>query len=150
MPDLSFTSARGFTLIEALVGVALMAMAGASLAGVSVVATRSVALGRDRTLATLAAAAALAREARADAAPTAASCLQADAAGCADGVDAEGRPAVAGDGVYRRRWHVDARAASGPPARLVIACAGAVREMGAVTRGAPGSCLVAVAVEVQP
>jgi prepilin-type N-terminal cleavage/methylation domain-containing protein len=144
--------ARGFTLIEALVAMALLGVAGGALFDLSIGAVRAVRAGRDRTLSVLASAAVLATldDARAPLAGPA--CLSSDAAACHDGVDEAGEPvAVAGGGVYRRRWMVGDLTAAGTPGRVVVACAGPLPDMRpAGARRPPGTCLAGVVVEVTP
>lgn len=150
--SLSARSPRGFTLIEALLALALMSGAGVTIATLSVAATRTVLDGRDRTLSVLAADAVLAREARPEAAVTGLACLEADGAGCRDGIEADGQAAAApSGGVYRRRWRVRDHSPGLTPGRVVVTCVGPVGAMrDAPGRRPAGTCLGTVGIEVRP
>lgn len=146
------TASHGFTLVEALLAIGLMAGAGVAMASLGLVAARTVRDGRDRTLAALAADAVLADTARPNAAATVSSCLTDDAAGCHDGIDADGRPAAsAAGGVYRRRWRVRDHTPGLVPGRVIAACVGPLGAMRPAVGGRPaGTCLITVSVEVRP
>jgi prepilin-type N-terminal cleavage/methylation domain-containing protein len=103
----------GFTLIEAVVALALVAIAGLSVS-TALVASRAVAVrSRAEAIGSIAARARLAAlmEAAERTAPvlSPAGALQVDSAGCVDYLDAIGRELGAGDGpdaAYVRRWSI--------------------------------------------
>jgi type II secretory pathway pseudopilin PulG len=101
------SSARGTTLVEAIVAIAILASAVVALAGLSSVATRNAAIGRERSMATALAAQkmeALCRDvSSAPVSPPNAWAV--DTPGHREMIDAHGN-VVAGRGAYVRRWSI--------------------------------------------
>ena len=110
---------RGTSLVEAVTGIAILAVAVVSLAGLAAVAMRSAALARDRTAAAILAAQKLEqlRLAPIELAESSADAVTRDVAGFVEYLDASGAPVApsppAGGLVFVRRWAVSAWSGDG-------------------------------------
>lgn len=99
------TSSRGFTLVEALVAIALVTSGVLAMAALAFQVTRQVAWSRERLVGLWLADAAMAVHLRPPLIDTAADCLSHDVAGCHDTLDGHGAPTAVAP-AYVRRWRV--------------------------------------------
>jgi hypothetical protein len=121
-------SEQGFTVIEAIVALAIITSGVVSLAGLARQVTDTVARSRRHLAAATFADAFVAIRAGTPLAATAPDCLSRDTGGCFDTLDGEGR-VTAGPASFVRRWRIAPRGGAGlawadglwcrPPARRV-------------------------------
>lgn len=134
------TSCRGFTIVEALVAIALVTTGVLALAALAFQVTGQVASSRERLVGLWLADAALAFHLRPPLADTSAECLRRDVAGCHDTVDGHGVPTSVAP-AYVRRWRVTTLVP--PPGGVwsVSACLVPARARGDAARVVAGACV---------
>lgn len=139
---------RGFTLIEAIVALAIITSGVMSLAGLARQVTDTVTRSRRHLAAATFADAFVAIRAATPLAPTATDCLSRDIGGCFDSLDGEGR-ITAGNAAFVRRWRIAAVAAAPAPAWSLTVCV-VPAELRAVVAPAPGACVARIVTEMAP
>lgn len=141
-------SPRGFTLIEALIALAIVTAGLLSLVGLAQHVTETVARSRRHLAAAVLADAYAAQRAASPLAATASDCLQRDRAGCLDLLDAAGQVTTAPP-VFHRRWQVAPVAGLASPAWALSVCVVpvALRQVSIAT---PGACVARVVSETVP
>lgn len=141
-------SNRGFTVVEAIVALAIITSGVVSLAGLARQVTDTVARSRRHLAAATFADAFVAIRAAVPLAPTAADCLSRDVGGCFDTLDGAGR-VTAGPSAFVRRWRIAAVAAAPTPAWSLTVCV-VPADLRAVVAPAPGACVARVVTETAP
>lgn len=141
-------SDKGFTLIEAIVALAIITSGVVSLAGLARQVTDSVARSRRHLAAATFADAFVATRAGTPMAPTAPDCLSRDVGGCHDTLDGDGR-VTGGAAAFVRRWRIAPVAASPVPAWSLTVCV-VPADLRAAVSPAPGACVARVVVETAP
>lgn len=141
---------KGFTIVEAIVALAIVTSGIVSLAGLARQVTESVARSRRQLVAATLADAFVSRRAGTALSATAADCLSRDLAGCFEALDVNGQPAP-GDPAFVRRWRIVAVAGAPAPAWSFTVCVvpGALRAI-ASPGHAPGACVTRVIAETAP
>ncbi len=142
------TVEHGFTIVEAVVALAIVTTGVLSLASLSSQVTDTVARSRRHTSAAVLADQAVAERLRQPLAATSAACLRRDTPGCVEALD-DGGLVTAGPPAFMRRWRAVAVPGVAPPAWGLTVCVVPVRErLG--TGVAPGACVSRVVWEAQP
>ena len=141
-------NARGFTIVEAVVALAIVTTGVLGLANVAAHVTGTVQRARRHTVAAVLADQAIAARLRLPMAPTDPGCLQRDLAACAELLDGGGRPTAAAP-VFVRRWRSVPLSGVAPPAFSLTLCVVPAPER-AGTAVAPGTCVSRVVWEAQP
>ena len=141
-------SEQGFTVIEAIVALAIITSGVVSLAGLARQVTDTVARSRRHLAAATFADAFVATRAGQPFAPTASDCLSRDIGGCFDTLDAEGR-VTGGPAFFVRRWRIAAVAAAPAPAWSLTVCVVPADERVGVSP-TPGACVSRIVAEVAP
>jgi type II secretory pathway pseudopilin PulG len=139
---------RGFTIVEAIVALAIVTTGVLGLAGLATQVTDHVVRARRHTIAALLADQAISARIGQPLAATPADCLQRDVAGCVEELDGAGQIA-AGRPAFVRRWRVAAIGGSTPSVWGLTVCVVPVHER-TTTGPAPGACVARVAWEVAP
>lgn len=140
--------ARGFTVVEAIVALAIVASGVVGLVGLARQVTDTVARSRRHLTAAVLADAAVAERLGEPMTVTAADCLSRDVGGCMDELDGDGRPSTTGV-AFVRRWRVVPLAGSSPPVWSLTVCVVPVEQRrGAAV--APGACVSRFMTTVQP
>lgn len=139
---------RGFTIVEAIVSLAIVTTGVLALASLATQVTETVVRARRQTVAAVLADQAVAVRLRQPLVATAADCLQRDVPGCLETLDAAGQ-VTTGAVAFVRRWRVAAVAGVLPPAWALGVCVVPVHER--TGRGvAPGACVARIAWEAAP
>jgi Tfp pilus assembly protein PilV len=142
-------SIRGFTLVEALIALAVITTGLLALATVALQMTDRVAHSRRHLLSAWLADEGVALHSRRPLSATPADCLQRDVAGCLETLDGHGRPTAAAPALVRR-WRV-ARVATAPtPAWTVAVCVLPADRRTSAAAGPAGACVARVVHEVWP
>lgn len=141
--------AAGFTVVEALVALGIIAAGVATMAALAARTTEIVLRARQRSVATHLADATLTDLAARGVAPSAADCLLRDIAGCVEYHDATGRLVTGPGGGYAVRWHAATVPGSPVPATLLTVCAVPDADRGPAVRP-PGACATRVVMETWP
>lgn len=141
-------SDRGFTLIEAIVALAIVTSGVVSLAGLARQVTETVARSRRHLAAATFADAFVAIRAGTPLVPTAPDCLSRDVGGCFETLDGDGR-VTGGSAAFVRRWRIAAVAGAPVPAWSLTVCV-VPADLRAAVSPAPGACLARVVAEVAP
>ncbi len=141
-------SEYGFTIVEAIVALAIVTTGVLALAGLATQVTTTVARARRHTIAAVLADQALAVRAREPITATPADCLQHDQAGCSEILDGEGR-VTTGLPAFVRRWRAAPIAGSTPSAWALTVCVIPAHERHG-TGSAPGACVARIAWEAAP
>lgn len=141
-------SPQGFTLIEALIALAIVTGGMLSLVGLAQHVTGTVAWSRRQLAAAVLADAYVAQRAASTLTVTPADCLQRDRAGCFEPLDAAGHVTM-GAPVFHRRWQVAPVAGLMRPAWSLNVCVVpvALRQVAIAT---PGACVARVISETAP
>ncbi len=139
---------KGFTVIEAIVALAILTTGVVSLAGLAQQVTDAVARSRRHLAAAVFADAYVAIRAGAALAPTALDCLSRDVGGCHETLDDEGR-VTGGGAAFVRRWRIAAIPAAPAPAWSVTVCV-VPAELRTAVLPTPGACVARVVVETEP
>ena len=142
------TSEHGFTIIEAVVALAIVTTGVLGLASLATQVTTTVARARRHTVAAVLADQGLASRAREPIAATPADCLQHDLAGCSETLDGEGL-VTTGLPAFVRRWRAAPVAGATPSAWALTVCVISVHERHG-TGSAPGACVARIAWEAAP
>lgn len=142
-------SARGFTLVEALVALAVITTGLLAIASVALQVTESVAQSRRHLLSAWLADEGVAVHARRPLTVTPADCLQRDVAGCLETLDGRGRPTTSAPALVRR-WRVSRVGAAPVAAWTVAACVVPADRRGVASAGPAGACVARVVHEVWP
>lgn len=138
----------GFSIVEAIVALAIVTTGVLALASLATQVTASVVRARRHTIAAVLADQAVAMRLRLPLAATPTDCLQHDVAGCVEALDGGGR-VTAGPAAFVRRWRVAAIAGVVPPAWALGVCVVPVHERRSAGP-APGACIARVAWEAAP
>lgn len=144
----SSTTQYGFTIVEAVVALAIVTTGVLGLAGLATQVTDAVARARRHTLAALLADQAISARLGQPIPATPVDCLQRDVAGCFELLDGAGR-LTAGPPAFVRRWRAVALAGITPPARSLTVCVVPVHERHGLGT-APGACVARIAWEAAP
>ncbi len=141
-------SSRGFTLIEALIALAIVTTGLLALVGLAQHVTETVARSRRHLAAAVLANAYAGERVALPLAATPTDCLQRDRAGCVDRLDAAGQVTTAAP-VFHRRWQVAPVAGLPGPAWALSVCVVpvALRQVAIAT---PGACVTRVVSETAP
>jgi type II secretory pathway pseudopilin PulG len=142
-------SRAGFSLVEAIVALGVIATGIVTLAGLAVRTTDAVQRARERSVASWLADAALAELAARGVAGSSADCLLSNVSGCVEYRDGSGGPVAGPPGAYALRWHAAPVPSSPVPATLLTVCAVPAREQAAAAR-VPGACASRVLMEPWP
>jgi len=139
------SSIKGFTVIEAVVALAIVTSGVLSLAGLASQVTDTVARSRRHLSAAILADQFVAIRSGRPLAATAPDCLDRDVAGCMEALDGEGRPTLA-TAAYVRRWRIAAIGAAPAPAWSLTACVAPIDQRRAA---APwlGACVARILAE---
>lgn len=138
----------GFSVIEAIVALAIVASGVLALAALAAQVTRLVQQARIRTVAAQLADAVLIDLTARGVAPSSADCLRRDVPGCVAYRDAHGAPSAPRDG-FAVRWRAAAVPGSPVPATLVTVCAVAPPDRPPAARPA-GACVTRIRREPWP
>jgi type II secretory pathway pseudopilin PulG len=142
------TAENGFTIIEAIVALAIVTTGVLALASLASQVTGLVVRARRHTMAAVLADQGVALRLRQPLVVTPTDCLQYDVAGCVEQLDGTGR-VTAGPAAFVRRWRVAAVGGVVPAAWALGVCVVSVHERRA--RGAaPGACVARLAWEAAP
>lgn len=142
------SSANGFTVIEAIVALAIVTAGVVSLAGLTRQVTDTVARSRRHLAAAVLADAFVSQRLGEPMAATPSDCLDHDVGGCVQPLDGAGRPTTGGP-AFLRRWRILPVVAATAPTWSLTVCVVPVDERLAA-RPAPGACVLRVAAEVTP
>lgn len=142
------TCVKGFTVIEAIVALAIVTSGVLSLAGLARQVTETVARSRRHLSAALLADEFVAMRIGRPIAATPADCLDRDVGGCMEGLDGEGRP-TAGLPAFVRRWRIGAVAAAPAPVWSLTVCV-VPADLRRAIAPAPGACVARILAEAVP
>jgi type II secretory pathway pseudopilin PulG len=140
---------NGFSVVEAIVALAIVAGGVMALAGLALRTTDIVARTRQRTVAAQLADAGLTELAARGVAASSPGCLLDDVAGCVEYRDASGQVVGGPAGAYALRWYARAVPSSPVPATLLTVCAVPEPERAPSPRPA-GACATRVLREPWP
>ncbi len=138
----------GFTIVEAIVALAIVTTGVLALASLATQVTDAVLRARRHTMAAVLADQAVALRLRQPLAATPPDCLEHDVAGCVELLDGSGA-VTAGSAAFVRRWRVAAVGGVVPTAWTLGVCVVPVHERRG-TGPAPGACVARVAWEAAP
>ncbi|HUU36553.1 MAG TPA: hypothetical protein VMW48_20950 [Vicinamibacterales bacterium] len=138
----------GFSIIEAIVALAIVTTGVLALASLAAQVTQSVLRARRHTMAAVLADQAVAMRLRRPLVATPIDCLQHDVTGCVETLDGAGR-VTAGRPAFVRRWRVAAVGGVVPPAWALGVCVVPIEQQH-VPGLAPGACIARVAWEAAP
>jgi type II secretory pathway pseudopilin PulG len=143
------SSSPGFSLLEALIALAIVTSGVVTLAGLAVQVVDSVARSRRHLASAVLADAYLAARLARPLAPTPLDCLQRDVAGCHDVLDADGGLASGAAPAFVRRWRIAAVPGAPSVVFTLAVCVVPIegRRVGGI---APGACVMRVVSEVLP
>ena len=141
--------AGGFSVVEAVVALTIIAGGVLTLAGLALRTTDIVSRSRQRSVAAQLADASLTELAARRVAPSSPGCLLDDVGGCVEYRDASGQPAGGPAAAYAIRWYARAVASSPVPATLLTVCAVPEPERAPSPRPA-GACATRVVREPWP
>lgn len=141
-------SARGFSLVEAMVAMAIVTTGVLALASLAQQVVDSVARSRRHLTSAVLADAAITVRLDGPLAATASDCLARDVAGCFDTLDADGQPAAAAP-AFVRRWRLSRLAPAPVPTWSLSVCVVPVDRRW-TTGVAPGACVTRVVSAVAP
>jgi type II secretory pathway pseudopilin PulG len=141
-------SERGFTIVEAMVALAIVTTGVLALASLATQVTDSVVRSRRQTVAAVLADQAVAARLRQPLAATPIDCLQHDVPGCVETLDGAGQ-ITAGPAAFVRRWRVAPLGGVAPPAWALGVCVVSVHER-RLTGVAPGACVGRIAWAAAP
>ncbi len=139
---------EGFTIVEAIVALAIVTTGVLALASLATQVTEAVVRARRHTMAAVLADQAVATRLRQPLVATPTDCLQHDVAGCVEDLDGSGR-VTTGPPAFVRRWRVAAVGGVVPPAWALGVCVVPVHERRLIG-AAPGACVARVAWEAAP
>ncbi len=133
---------KGFTLLEAIVALAIVTTGVLSLAGLARQVTETVARSRRHLSAAVLADQYVAMRIGRPIAPTPSDCLDRDIGGCVEQLDGDGRPA-SGLPAYVRRWRIAALAGAPAPAWSLTVCV-VPADLRRATASSPGACVARI------
>ena len=139
----------GFTVVEALIALGIIASGVLAMAGLALRTTEAVSRARQRTVAAQLADGGLTELAARGVAGSSPGCLLRDVAGCVEYRDARGQPLGGPPAAYALRWYAAAVAGSPAPATILTVCAVPEPERAPGTRPA-GACATRVLMEPWP
>jgi len=140
---------KGFTVIEAIVALAIVTSGVLSLAGLARQVTDSVARSRRHLSAAVLADAFVTTRLGRPMASTAPDCLERDVAGCMDTLDGDGRPAGGQAASFVRRWRISAVGVAPVPVWSLTVCV-VPADMRRAVAPAPGACIARLVTETAP
>ena len=138
-------SIKGFTVIEAIVALAIVTSGVLSLAGLASQVTDTVARSRRHLSAAILADQFVALRTGRPLAATAPDCLDRDIAGCMEALDGDGHPTLA-PAAYVRRWRIAAIGAAPASAWGLTACVAPV-DLRRAAAPWPGACVARILAE---
>lgn len=141
-------SEQGFTIVEAIIALAIVTTGVVSLASLSTQVTVTVARARRHTVAAVLADQALAARLRAPISATPADCLQRDRAGCSETLDGSGLVTTALPAFVRRWRAAQVAGAAAGTWGLTVCVVPAHERHGAGV--APGACVARIVWEAAP
>ena len=139
----------GFTVVEALIALGIIASGVLAMAGLALRTTEAVSRARQRTVAAQLADGGLTELAARGVAGSSPGCLLRDMAGCVEYRDARGQPLGGPPAAYALRWYAAAVAGSPAPATILTVCAVPEPERAPGT-GPAGACATRVLMEPWP
>ena len=139
----------GFTVVEALIALGIIASGVLAMAGLALRTTEVVSRARQRTVAAQLADGGLTELAARGVAGSSPDCLRRDVAGCVEYRDARGQPVGGPPAAYALRWYAAAVAGSPAPATILTVCAVPEPERAPGPRPA-GACATRVLMEPWP
>ena len=139
----------GFTVVEALIALGIIASGVLAMAGLALRTTDAVSRARQRTIAAQLADGGLTELAARGVAGSSPDCLRRDLAGCVEYRDARGQPVEGPPAAYALRWYAAAVAGSPAPATILTVCAVPEPERAPGPRPA-GACATRVLMERWP
>lgn len=139
---------RGFTVLEAMVALAIVTSGVLSLAGLARQVIDTVARSRRHFSAAVLADQFVAMRLGRPIATTPADCLDRDVGGCMEALDGEGRP-TAGLPAYVRRWRIAAVTGAPAPAWSLTVCV-VPSDLRRAAAPSPGACVARVLAEPAP
>ncbi len=141
-------AAHGFTIVEAVVALAIVTTGVLGLAELSTHVTHTVLRARRHTMAAVLADQGVSTRMAGPLAVTPVDCLQRDVAGCVEALDGVGH-VTTGRPAFVRRWRAAALGGTTPPAWGLTVCVVPVHERHG-TGVAPGACVARIAWEAAP
>ncbi len=141
-------AAQGFTIVEAVVALAIVTTGVLGLAELATHVTQTVLRARRHTIAAVLADQGVSTRMAGPIAVTPVDCLQHDVAGCVEALDGVGR-VTAGPPAFLRRWRTAAVGGVTPTAWGLTVCVVPVHERYG-TGVAPGTCVARIAWEAVP
>lgn len=142
------SSANGFTVIEAIIALAIVTAGVVSLTSLTRQVTDTVARSRRHLSAAVLADAFVSQRLGDAMTATPADCLDRDVGGCVEPLDGAGRPTTGGP-IFLRRWRILPVPAAPVPTWRLTVCVVPVDERRAA-RSAAGACVVRLMAEVAP
>ncbi len=139
---------KGFTVLEAIVALAVVTSGVLSLVGLARQVTDTVARSRRHLSAAVLADGFVTTRVGRPIGATPPDCLDRDIGGCMEALDGEGRP-TAGLAAYVRRWRIAAVAGAPSPAWSVTVCV-VPADLRRATTPSPGACVARVVAEAAP
>ena len=139
---------KGFTVLEALVALAIVTSGVLSLAGLARQVTDIVARSRRHLSAAVLADAFVSTRVGRPIGATPPDCLDRDIGGCMEALDGDGRP-TAGLAAYVRRWRIAAISGAPSPAWSLTVCV-VPADLRRATTPLPGACVARVVAETAP
>jgi type II secretory pathway pseudopilin PulG len=139
---------HGFTIVEAIVALAIVTTGVLSLAGLATQVTTTVARARRHTLAAVLADQSVSARMREPISATSTDCLQRDLVECSEALDGVGL-VTTGMPVFIRRWRAVPIAGAAPSAWGLTVCVLAAHERH-FPGVAPGACVARIAWEAAP
>lgn len=139
---------RGFTVLEAVVVLAIVTGGVVSLAGLARQVTDTVARSRRHLSAAVFADAFVSTRVGRPIGATPPDCLDRDVGGCMEALDGDGRP-TGGVPAFVRRWRIVAVAGAPSPAWSVTVCV-VPADLRRATSPSPGACVTRVVAEAAP
>ncbi len=141
-------TAHGFTIVEAVVALAIVSTGVLGLAQLATQVTHTVVRARRHTVAAVLADDGISARLAGPIAATPADCLERDVAGCVEALDGGGQ-ITNGPPAFVRRWRAAPLSGSTPPAWGLAVCVVAAHERSG-TGTTPGTCIARVAWPVAP
>ncbi len=141
-------AAHGFTIVEAVVALAIVTTGVLGLAELATHVTHTVLRARRHTIAAVLADQGVSMRVAGPMAVTPVDCVQRDVAGCVEALDSVGR-VTTGPPAFVRRWRAAAIGGTSPPVWGLTVCVLPVHERRGAGR-APGACVARIVWESAP
>jgi len=141
-------SEYGFTIVEAVVALAIVTTGVLSLASLAIQVTATVARARRHTIAAVLADQSVSARLRESITATPADCLQRDLSGCSETLDGSGL-VTSMVPAFVRRWRAAPIPGAAPSAWALTVCVVPAHERHSTGR-APGACVTRIAWEAAP